>query len=64
MECSALTQKGLKAVFDEAIRTVVVKNSETPKKKKRKLKCLILWVLVNKMASKKREWIVKLAILG
>jgi len=39
MECSALTQKGLKAVFDEAIRAVI---APPPKKSKKKGGCLIL----------------------
>jgi GTPase SAR1 family protein len=37
LECSALTQEGLKGVFDEAIRAAM--NKTTKKKKK---KCLIL----------------------
>ena len=37
LECSALTQKGLKQVFDDAIRAVLC----PPPKKKKKKNCAI-----------------------
>ena len=39
VECSALTQKGLKQVFDEAIKAVL---DPAPTKKK-KGNCMLLW---------------------
>ena len=40
VECSALTKKGLKDVFDEAILAVL--EPKVPEKKKRTRKCVIL----------------------
>lgn len=39
LECSALTQRGLKTVFDEAIRAVLC----PPPVKKRGKKCTVFW---------------------
>eukprot|EP00744_Colponema_vietnamica_P000247 GILI01000443.1.p1 GENE.GILI01000443.1~~GILI01000443.1.p1 ORF type:complete len:196 (+),score=51.07 GILI01000443.1:49-636(+) len=41
MECSALTQKGLKMVFDEAIRAVII-NKDKPKRRRRRNNCQIM----------------------
>ena len=40
VECSARTQKGLKQVFDDAIR-VVLKPETAPDKKKQKKPCIV-----------------------
>ncbi len=39
VECSALTQKGLKTVYDEAIRAVL---SPPPKEKRRERQCSLV----------------------
>ena len=40
LECSALTQRGLKQVFDEAIRAVLC----PPPKAGRRKQCVLLWI--------------------
>ena len=40
VECSARTQKGLKNVFDEAIRAAI--QGATPIKKKKQTKCIVM----------------------
>jgi len=42
MECSALTQTGLKAVFDESIRAVLAPVQTKGKEKKRNTGCLLI----------------------
>lgn len=42
LECSALTQRGLKNVFDEAIRAVLYPNANANGHQKKKKKCLII----------------------
>jgi len=42
MECSALTQTGLKAVFDEAIRAVYTPKENLQKKEKKKNGCILI----------------------
>ena len=41
LECSALTQEGLKEIFDEAIRAVLLKRNLS-REKKRKRHCILL----------------------
>ena len=42
MECSALTQKGLKDVFDEAIRTAIKSKVKPVIKKKEESSCSLM----------------------
>jgi len=44
MECSALTQKGLKQVFDEGIKAVIMPNGGKPIRRQRKTQkgCAVL----------------------
>jgi len=42
MECSALTQKGLKQVFDQAIKSVIRPRPSTTPNKKKDASCLLL----------------------
>jgi len=41
LECSALTQDGLKTVFDEAVRAVLALQVQNPKKEKKRF-CLLI----------------------
>lgn len=42
MECSALTQKGLKVIFDEAIKRVLYPQRDAAIRKGKDKKCTIL----------------------
>ncbi len=42
VECSALTQQGLKNVFDEAIKAVLLPNNAREKRRRRKRECRVL----------------------
>lgn len=52
MECSALTQDGLKSIFDESMRMVIQKKIKPMVvKKKKESSCSLIWCLIIVMSS-------------
>ena len=42
LECSALTQRGLKQIFEEAVRCIVIPNEKQNFKKSNRNNCLVM----------------------
>lgn len=43
MECSALTQQGLKSIFDEAMRMVLKSKAKPMVRRKKESSCSLIW---------------------